>query len=490
MRKTFFLASTVMCVFVFLFSGCSRKEKIIIISTSGISDWLSPEKRDIGSFAVLKKAIENEKQYSIVVDMGDWLTTIPEGRLLKTNALIDCMNHTGYSLAMIGNKDLSFSPKTLNKTLPKSKFSILASNVYLKTGERAKYAKPRHIINLKNTSIGVFSINTFDGINLNSAKTLPFYRLEKENYEIARNVNALRKSGSKIVIMLLNIKPLKKDFPLKDFFKLIARGNRAPDIVIVNGLTREKQLKINRTYFINQVKNSSSALRTKISLNSKTGKLSGVSWKTISLDKKKLGEDAEILKLETGHRKKISDIFDKKIGASYETLERSDKGISSLANWIALCMKKWSGAQGALITSDKLKEDISKGPITKRNIYALMDYDIHMVYLKLRGSSLETIINANLNKGLGFAGITFSIKNNAAHEIKIRNRRLRPGKIYQLTIADYMLNEEEYAILPHAVEFVNKPKSIIEILKWQLRRTRKPIRLQKIAKNKPEIKNP
>ena len=312
MRKALFISSITFCCFIFLFSACSRKEKVVIISTAGLSDWLSAETHP-NAFAVFKKAIEKEKHQSIVLDMGNWLTTIPEGRLTKINALIDCMNHTGYSLAMIGNKDLSFSPKNFNKTLNKSKFPILASNIYLKTGARAKHTKPRHVIKLEKTSMGVFSINTFDIQKLRSAKTLPFYRLENENYEIPRNVNSLRKSGSKIIIMLINI-VAKKDFDLKKFYKHIARGNYAPDIVIVNGLISEKQLKINHTYFVNQPADSFRALRTQLSINPQTGKLLGVSSKIIFLNKKKFGEDKEILTIETSHIKKISDIFNKKIG--------------------------------------------------------------------------------------------------------------------------------------------------------------------------------
>ncbi|MBU2530212.1 MAG: 5'-nucleotidase C-terminal domain-containing protein, partial [Elusimicrobia bacterium] len=403
--------------------------------------------------------------------------------------LIDCMNNTGYSLAILGNTDISFPSETLDKNLTKSSFSILASNVYLKkTGAQPPYAKVRHILNIKNNSIGFFSINTFDEKKFNSAKTLPFYRLEKENYEIARNVNNLKKSGAKIIIMLLNITPLKKDFRVKEFYKLIAKGNYSPDIVIVNGLTSEKQVKINHTYFINQVKNSSIALKTDISINSKTGKLSGVSSKNIILNKKDLGENTEILKIETTHKKNIARIFDKKIGSSNVDLKRSPQGLSSLANWIALCMKNWSRAQGALITADKLTGNISKGIITKRDIYELMDYNTHIVYLKLRGDSLRAIINANLDKGLGLAGITLSIKNNTADEIKIRNRRLIPSKIYQIAVPDYMLNEEKYQILPHAVEFVNKPQSILEILKWQLRRTRKPVEISKVTLQNDSVK--
>ena len=191
----------------------------------------------------------------------------------------------------------------------------------------------------------------------------------------------------------------------------------------------------------------------------------------------------EILKLETDHIKKISAIFDKKIGSANETLKINKPGISSLANWIALCMKKWSRAEGAIISADKLKGNLSKGPISKRDIYKLLNYNTHIAYVKLRGSSLKTFINANLDKGLGLAGITLSIKNNAAHEIKIRNKRLRPAKTYQIVVPDYMLNEEKYALLPHMVEFVNKPKSIIEILKWQLRRNRKPIGISNTAQH-------
>ncbi|MCG2725294.1 MAG: hypothetical protein L6420_03380 [Elusimicrobia bacterium] len=304
MRKAFFITSTGVCFFIFLFSACSKKEQIILISTSGISDWLSPETRNNSGFAVLKKAIEKEKQYSIVLDMGNWLTTIPEGRITKANAIIDCMNNVGYSLAMIGNNDLSFPPENFNKILNESEFSLLASNIYLKTGDRPKHTKPHHIVKLQKTSIGIFSINTFDPENLSSAKTLPFYRLEKENYEITRNVKTLLDNGSKIIIMLLNFNSLKNDFHLKEFYKCIASGNYAPDIVIANGLTLEKQLKINRTYFINQGKESSIVLRTQISINPKTGKSSGISSKTISLNKNEFGEDLEVLKIETSHIKK------------------------------------------------------------------------------------------------------------------------------------------------------------------------------------------
>lgn len=483
MRKVFLSGLSAICLLIFLFSACARKEKIIIFSTSGISDWLSAEKKKKGGFAVLKKAIKKENHNSIVLDMGHWLTYIPEGRQRNINSIIACMNSVGYSLAIPGNKDLSFKPKNLNAPLKNSKFPIIASNTYLRTGARPQYAKARHILKLKNTAIGFFSINTFDAENMSAPKKLPFYRLEKENYEIARNVAELKKTGSKIIVMLLNIEP-KKGLKFKKLCKFIASGKNAPDMVIINGLTQKKQLKINRTYFVNQTEDSSSVLRIKTSINPQTGKLAGVSSKILPLDKKDLGEDLKILKLETAHIKKLSGIFNKKIGSSTDKLERAPKGISSLANWIALSMKKWSRAKGAIITSDKLKEDISVGVITKRDLYNILDYNTYLVYLKVRGDGLRAIINANLDKGIGLAGITLSLKNNTAQDIKVGNRRLKAAKIYQIAIADYMLNEEKYHVLPHAIEFVNKPKSIIDILKWQIRRTRYPISITGSAEHK------
>lgn len=84
---------------------------------------------------------------------------------------------------------------------------------------------------------------------------------------------------------------------------------------------------------------------------------------------------------------------------------------------------------------------LSPGPITKENVYKIMPFDNKLVIVEIPGSKVQQLCDLIASYGgWPVSGITFTIKNKKAIDIKVDGKTLNPQLIYKTAISDYIVN--------------------------------------------------
>lgn len=85
---------------------------------------------------------------------------------------------------------------------------------------------------------------------------------------------------------------------------------------------------------------------------------------------------------------------------------------------------------------------LSKGPITKGNIFELMPFDNKLIILNLTGNQVKTLCDMMAEKG-GWPmsrGIEYTINEDKADMIKINGELISENETYSLALPDYVAN--------------------------------------------------
>lgn len=88
-----------------------------------------------------------------------------------------------------------------------------------------------------------------------------------------------------------------------------------------------------------------------------------------------------------------------------------------------------------------LRASLPKGIITIGNIFELMPFENELVYLKVRGSTVDSILNwIAIKGGAPISGIKFQLNKKKAEQIMIRNQPYQKEKGYNIITSDYLAN--------------------------------------------------
>jgi len=97
--------------------------------------------------------------------------------------------------------------------------------------------------------------------------------------------------------------------------------------------------------------------------------------------------------------------------------------------------------QFSLINHGGLRTSLSKGEITKGDIFELMPFENELVLLKLTGSQVSELAHHIASRdGEGVSGISFGMRSGRAESIAIQNRPLDMDSTYWMVTNDYIAN--------------------------------------------------
>ena len=93
----------------------------------------------------------------------------------------------------------------------------------------------------------------------------------------------------------------------------------------------------------------------------------------------------------------------------------------------------------AIVNMGGLRTQISKGDISKRNIFELMPFENELVVLWLRGDKLSALLDVIASvDGEGISGVKMGIKDNRAVNIEINGKEIEKNKLYLIATNDYL----------------------------------------------------
>ena len=466
---------------LFLIPGsCSKKEETVIFVTARLEERVSsvpdPAIKGAGALglAVFKNIYKLEKRPRLALDLGNWLSDTPEGRIIGPQAIIECMAAVPYSAAALGYRDLAINPRELEKLSKTAPFPLLASNLYLKNNKKPEFLRSCALLQAGGRKIGVFAINVSDPQKANQPKYLLNYRLEKESYEIEKALKMLKEGGAKITVMLLNINPKTAAKP--EFYRKFLQKLPKIDLVITDEPSLKKPFRALRSWVVPSGRGALAA-QVILAIDSATGALADIDWSRIVLDRAKYGEDPGVLEVVNRHLRRLESYMGRRIGFLASVLKLREGGASPIGDFTADCMKRWARSNAALLVNSELAAGLSSGPVTTGDIYKVMPYDTSVVFVKIRGSELALALEDKTLSDISVSGLKILAGEGAVKNIETGSGPLVPGRVYHLALPDSIVNNKDYPILPNAMEFANSKRFLREILGWcfSLRKTTSPI---------------
>ena len=171
--------------------------------------------------------------------------------------------------------------------------------------------------------------------------------------------------------------------------------------------------------------------------------------------------DAQLDSLLQTYRAGLGVKMNEVIGFSTSVLYKKQP-YSDLGNFMADCLKE-SAAKAfhmpvdvALVNYGGIRSYLPKGDITINTIYELMPFDNVIVLQKIKGNTLQQLLNLVAAKGgWPVAGVTMNIKWKQAVDIKIQNMPLVDTAVYTLAVSDYLANGGEQCAMLKALPQTN-----------------------------------
>ncbi len=329
----------------------------------------------------------------LLFDNGDTLHGTREAVQTKGENMIPYLKMLGVD-AMTFHWDAAYTPKHLKDLEQKLGYPILASNVYHQ-GTRKLMFKPSAFIERNGLRIGVIGLAS----NI-IQRNMPAIFWEGADFtdgvkEARAQVKKLRQAGVDLVLLLSHL-----GYPQD-----IALLEQVPGIdLCLSGHThnrvRELQ-KVGGAYIIQSgaLASSMGALRLRVD----KGRITDISHEYIVLDRQ-IPQDRQMLralredKLMQGFREDL----ETPVGRSRIDLHRAGSFYGTMDYLLLDAMRAASGLDIAFSNGWRYGGAIKKGPLKRRDLYAIVPMDPELMSAKLTGQELWQLLEDNLES-------TFSI---------------------------------------------------------------------------------
>ncbi|UCE06524.1 MAG: bifunctional metallophosphatase/5'-nucleotidase [bacterium] len=461
--------------FVLLFLGCAAtrvtvppepmSDSITILHTNDIHGAFQPvvvkakrpdqKDREIGGVLALNyyaKKIRNESNNVLLLDAGDFMTGNPICDIEYDGAIggpmVKFFNYIGYEGLTPGNHDFDISVINAKKLFDLCVFPVFSANLFNKDGALLT-AEPFQIYSKGDVVIGVIGTIVED---------LPDYLNKPQRDEIfAKPAAPIIDSLAKIIdpltdlIVVISHSGLEAD-------KELAQQLGSPVDVIIGGHSHdrlEQVVKVNRKLIVQTGIKLRNLGRLDLTVAADTVK--DFTYQLIPLWSDEIKPDTVLMKEVKKYQQLIDQEYDRVIGELKAPWERSYYAESNIGNYIADCMRKFSGADFALINSGGIRQNLPIGSIKKLDAKNILPFSNSITKFTVTGKEFIKLIYHNAmaaatqsNGILQVSGLKYEYKvvDDDSVEILsaiINDNPIDPDKTYQGATVDFVItNAEKY----------------------------------------------
>ena len=417
---------------------------------------------------------------SMLLDAGDFFQGRPIGTVTKGKAVIDYMNTIGYDAMTIGNHEFDIMPDDLTQALDKANFPILSCNlVDRRTGKLPWFAKPYHVFDRLGVRIGIIGFTTTDTEKMSFPEHIKNIDFTDEKAAVAKYVDILRNQEKVDIVIVLGHAGLPYDVVPTYLSRYDAKGNRlnaeryaawgydaqeiareVPGIdLFIGGHMHRGVAKpwidpYTHTMVIQGYAYGSNLGWITLKIDAATKTLSGYETPAlregimITLFEDQFIPDPEISQSIEAQVAIAEKGMDEVIGTAGVYLSRTNVDAQSLmGNTITDAMRNEVNADFAFLNLGGVRADIKSGPVTYRDIFAVMPFDNMVVSFKCTGEFLRRIIETRVEgsrHGLVVSGanVVYSKKRpnfDRVTSLKIAGQPWDPNKIYTCTTTDFLM---------------------------------------------------
>jgi len=457
-----------------MLGACAKKESFVIFSTARAQGSIQApddcfKQGSCGGFPALKNIYGRETLPKLIVDLGNWSADTPAGRLTKGSDVLEMMNAFPYSAAAPGITDINLPAKDFDRLADNAKFPLIATNLYLRNGQRQPGLPQYHIIDINRHKIGFFSVLLANPESPERQKNYARFRLEKGSFDANLAINAMKKEGAKIIVMLLSIDPKAKSD--KGYYKKFLSQAKRTSLIITDDPEVKKTFRSGNTWIIPAGKGNKKVERTEISFSRESGKISSINSKTIDIDPLRYKEDQELHNIAVRYQISEKKHFSKKIGTLRSPLPLKASGMYPMANFSADCIRRWARTNASLMPLSESASPFSSTTVRLQDLYSSFPKDSSIVFVKIRGENLIDSIRQLPKDSFTVSGLKLYYAaegNKTAKMEKIESDAgpIKPEKIYQVSVPDSMITAENTSLLANAAEFANSKRPTREVIRW------------------------
>ncbi len=426
------------------------------------------------------RSLSNDRRTSLLLDAGDFFQGHPVGTVTKGVAVIEYMNAIGYDALTIGNHEFDIPEDELIETLSLANFPILGANVVRRdTGKLPDYLEPYIILERMGLRIAIIGFCTTDTEKMSFPEYIKNLKFLDEKETMIKYVDIVRNQEKADIVIVLSHAGLPYDPAAVYQSRYDRMGNRiheqrhaawgwdAQEIAReVEGIDLLIGGHMHRGFgepWVDPV------THTMVIQGYAYG--SNLGWLTLTIDPKTktitgyekpalregllvtLFEDQFIPHEEIGttiaKQVAIAEAgMDEIIGHAALHLSRVNIDAQSLmGNTVVDAMRAETGTDFAFINLGGIRADIKAGPVTYRDVFAVMPFDNIVISFKCSGEFLRRIIEtrvADARAGLIVSGVnviyTKRRKNfDRVTSLYIGGKPWDPNKIYTVTTTDFLM---------------------------------------------------
>lgn len=410
----------------------------------------------LARLAGLVETLRREHPATLFVFGGDTLSPGIESGIFKGAQMMRAWNAMRLDFAVPGNHEFDFGPEVARERFAESRFPWLAANLVAEPP--LPMVRASALRELGGVRIGFLGLITPDTVTL--SKPGPDIRFTGLLAAARRESAALRAQGAAAVVALThNNLAEDREIAAAGVVDLILGGHEHHLITEMAG----------RTPIFKAGSDARDALRVRLRFERDGAghRLLGLHWDILPVDGR-WPEDAGVKAVAEEVERQVGARLNERIAATTVALdargETLRRGESNIANFAVDAVRAALGADIALLNAGGFRSDgiIGPGPITRRDVLALLPFQNPLLLLSVTGTQLRAALEHGIDRrlmhgqsgalphasGLRIVYDPSRVKGQRIVELIANGQALRDDASYRLATSNYLAGGGDgYAML-------------------------------------------
>jgi len=388
---------------------------------------------------------------TIVLNGGDVVSGTPVSAKFNGQAEFLFLKAIGTSALTLGNHDFDFGMIPLVENIKNSEVTTIAANIYKRKNHKRIYP-PYTVINNTCGAVGILGLAHPDTPNLTRRTNVGLFLFEDGVPATQKILPELVKISD--LQIALTHEGVSRDLSLAKKFNDIDLVIGGHDHISPDRYCRE----VEKTPVCQTPPNGKFVGRVDISIFA--GSPAEISYELIPTEGKK--EDPLVKKEIKPYISAVKKEMNEVIGTAEKGYTHTRSGQSELGQLITKIIKKYTGADFAVINSGGIRQNLKKGKITVGEIEEILPFPNFVVTVSLTGADIKEIFEQ-------------AKKNSKTLQVYgFDDRELTPDRLYTVTSVDFLTGGgDDYSAFSRARKIKNSGKTIKQIVIEYIKKERR-----------------
>lgn len=432
----------------------------------------------------IRQEVESQGNQVLLFSGGDINTGVPESDLQDAEPDFKGMNRLGYDAMAVGNHEFDNSRDILEKQRRWANFPFLSANIYVKkTGKRL--FQPYEVFNVQGVKIAVIGLTTEDTAKLGNPDYVSDLEFRDPKVEAKQVINTLKTQVHPDLIFAVTHMghydnglsginapgdvTLARSLPY-GALNMVIGGHSQEAVCMEKSNVRDRNYQPgdtcipdqqNGTYIVQAhewgkyvgradfaYQNGKLTLLNYQLIPVNMLKKTQVNGQTVSeLAQAKIPEDKAMLDFLTPYQERGGEELTKVLATSDGKLEGDRNQVrfrqTNLGHLIALAHKERTNADFSVMNSGGVRDSISAGKITYKDVLKVQPFSNTVGYVDMRGSEVLDYLNQVATKPVDsgayaqFAGISMQVSLQGVHHVMIGGKPIELNRTYRFSIPSY-----------------------------------------------------